>query len=56
VPFGQLLYARVDLIRDAAGQPRVLELELTEPSLFISHAPGSEERFAAAALARLRAC
>ena len=54
VPFGQLLYARVDLIRDAAGQPRVLELELTEPSLFISHAPGSEERFAAAALARLR--
>jgi glutathione synthase/RimK-type ligase-like ATP-grasp enzyme len=55
VPFGQLLYGRVDLIRDAAGQPRVLELELTEPSLFISHAAGSDQRFVAAALERLRA-
>jgi O-ureido-D-serine cyclo-ligase len=55
VPFEQLLYARVDLIGDAAGQPQVLELELTEPSLYISYAPGSDQRFAAAALARLRA-
>ena len=55
VPFGQLLYARVDLIRDAAGQPRVLELELTEPSLYMSYAPGSEQRFATAALERLQA-
>jgi len=55
VPFGQLLYARVDLVRDAAGQPRVLELELTEPSLYICYAPGSDQRFTAAALGRLRA-
>jgi O-ureido-D-serine cyclo-ligase len=52
-PFGTLLYARVDLLRDAAGAPRLLELELTEPSLFLSHAPGSAERFAAALLASL---
>jgi O-ureido-D-serine cyclo-ligase len=52
-PFGSLLYARVDLLRDQAGVPRLLELELTEPSLFLSHAPGSAERFAAALLSRL---
>lgn len=47
-----LLYARIDLLRDAQGQPAVLELELTEPSLFFASAPGSVERFAAAVLAR----
>ncbi|MET0717708.1 MAG: hypothetical protein ABWY34_04820, partial [Pseudoxanthomonas sp.] len=41
-----LCYARIDLIRDDAGNPRLLELELTEPSLFFAHAPGSVERFA----------
>lgn len=41
-----LAYARVDLIRDAQGQPQLLELELCEPSLFFAHAPGSAERFA----------
>ena len=41
------LYARVDLIRDDAGRPCLLELELCEPSLFFAHAPGSAERFAA---------
>ena len=41
-----LLYARVDLIHDADGAPRVLELELTEPSLFFAHAAGSATRFA----------
>jgi hypothetical protein len=50
-PFGTLLYARVDLIRDAEGDPRVLELELTEPSLFFAQAPGAAERFAAVILA-----
>ena len=53
LPFGSLLYARVDLIRDAAGGPVLLELELTEPSLFLNHAPGAAARLAAAALARL---
>jgi glutathione synthase/RimK-type ligase-like ATP-grasp enzyme len=52
MPFpGPLLYARVDLIHDATGAPRVLELELTEPSLFFEHAPGSAERFAEAVAA-----
>ncbi len=52
LPFGELLYARVDLIRDGAGTPRLLELELAEPSLFLAHAPGSADRLAAATLAR----
>lgn len=47
-------YARVDLIRDAAGAPVLLELELTEPSLFFDHAPGSAQRFAECLLARCR--
>ena len=40
------LYARVDLLRDATGAPFVLELELTEPSLFLGFADGAAERFA----------
>jgi O-ureido-D-serine cyclo-ligase len=47
----RLAYARVDLIRDAGNAPRVLELELTEPSLFFEHAARSAERFAATILA-----
>lgn len=43
-----LLYARVDLIRDAHGQPRVLELELCEPSLNLPFSDGSALRFAQA--------
>jgi O-ureido-D-serine cyclo-ligase len=50
-----LAYARVDLIHDADGAPRLLELELAEPSLFFAHAEGSAQRFAAALLARLAA-
>jgi O-ureido-D-serine cyclo-ligase len=47
IPFSPVpLYARVDMIRDAQGQPRVLELELTEPSLFLAHGPGSADRLA----------
>jgi glutathione synthase/RimK-type ligase-like ATP-grasp enzyme len=52
---GRLAYARVDLLRDAQGIPRLLELELTEPSFFLTHAPGAAERFAAVLLARLAA-
>jgi len=49
IPFAQpLTYARIDLIHDAQHAPRVLELELTEPSLFFAHSAGSAERFAAA--------
>ncbi len=53
IPFASpLLYARIDLLRDTQGQPVVLELELTEPSLFFAGAPGSVEHFADAVLAR----
>jgi hypothetical protein len=44
------LYARIDLIRDATGAPALLELELTEPSLFFAYASGAAERFTAAVL------
>jgi hypothetical protein len=54
LPFAAPLYARVDLIRDAAGAPALLELELTEPSLFFAYAAGSAERFTAAVVGRSR--
>ena len=50
-----LAYARIDLIRDDEGSPRLLELELTEPSLFFAYAPGSSDRFAAYLASRLDA-
>lgn len=47
IPFTTpLLYARVDLLRDQDNNPRLLELELTEPSLFFAHGLGSVDRFA----------
>jgi hypothetical protein len=49
-----LLYARVDLVDDAEGQPVLLEVELTEPSLFLGHAEGSAARFATVIEARAR--
>jgi glutathione synthase/RimK-type ligase-like ATP-grasp enzyme len=56
MPFPQpLLYARVDLIRDEDGAPRLLELELTEPSVFLNQAGGAAERFARAILQRVSA-
>ena len=55
LPFPQLLYARIDLIRAEAGEPRLLELELTEPSLFFAHGPGSALSLAGATLARIAA-
>jgi glutathione synthase/RimK-type ligase-like ATP-grasp enzyme len=42
------LYARVDLVRDPRGEPRVLELEMIEPSLYLSGRPGLCERWARA--------
>ena len=44
------LYARIDLIRNGRGEPVVLELELTEPSLYFLHAPDAAFRFADALL------
>jgi hypothetical protein len=49
VPFAEPpLYARVDVVPGPDGSPVVMELELTEPCLFLDRAPGSEDRFAAA--------
>ncbi len=55
VPGGpdRLLYARVDLVPGPDGEPVLLELELTEPSLFLGHAPGAADRLADAVLRRL---
>ena len=50
LPFETPTYARVDLIRDDSGAPCLLELELTEPSLFFGYAAGSADRFAAAVI------
>jgi len=44
----RILYGRVDLARDAAGQPVVMELELIEPSLYLTYHPPALGRFVAA--------
>ena len=54
IPFEAPAYARIDLIRDADGAPVVLELELTEPSLFLAHAPGAADRLARHLVQRLQ--
>jgi glutathione synthase/RimK-type ligase-like ATP-grasp enzyme len=45
VPGGpdRLLYARVDVVADDTGSPVVLELELTEPSLFLTFADDADD-------------
>jgi glutathione synthase/RimK-type ligase-like ATP-grasp enzyme len=50
VPGGaeRLLYARVDLLPGPGGEPLVVEVELTEPSLFLTAIPAAADRFAAA--------
>jgi glutathione synthase/RimK-type ligase-like ATP-grasp enzyme len=48
-----LLYARVDLARDAFGQPCLMELELVEPTLFLKDHPDACARLASAIAARL---
>lgn len=50
---GAPLYARVDMVRDEAGQPRLMELELVEPALYFRTDTASPGRFADALLARL---
>lgn len=45
------LYARVDVVSDESGNPLVMELELIEPSLFLSLDAGAPKRFADALLA-----
>ena len=53
-PFAdRILYGRVDVARDATGQPMVLELELIEPSLYFVQRPAAADRFVAALRRRL---
>ena len=49
----QILYGRVDMARDDHGQPRVMELELVEPSLFLARKPGAAARYVAALARKL---
>jgi glutathione synthase/RimK-type ligase-like ATP-grasp enzyme len=57
VPGGpqRLLYARVDLLPGPDGEPLLLELELTEPSFFLTASPGAADRFARAVAAAVAA-
>jgi hypothetical protein len=50
---GAPLYARIDLVQDADGRPVVLELELTEPSLFLPQAPDAAANLVRAVEAEL---
>ena len=52
-PRRELLYARVDVVRDARGTPMLLELELAEPSLFLGLGSGAADRLAEAIARRL---
>ncbi|MBW7946205.1 MAG: hypothetical protein H3C60_07135 [Sphingomonadaceae bacterium] len=51
---GDALYARIDMVRGADGGLRLMELELIEPDLFLSHAADGGSLFAEALRARLR--
>ncbi len=51
---GSPMYARVDMVRDAAGQPMLSELELMEPSLFLRQSPAALERLASAIARRFQ--
>jgi glutathione synthase/RimK-type ligase-like ATP-grasp enzyme len=52
-PFAaELLYARVDMVRDNEGTLRIMELELIEPSLFFQQSPAALERFVEAIVRR----
>ncbi|UQA63020.1 ATP-grasp domain-containing protein [Polyangium aurulentum] len=48
------LYARVDLVRGLDGALRLIELEVTEPCLYLGWEEGAADRLAAAIARRLR--
>lgn len=48
-----LLYARVDLVLLPDGQPAIMEIELIEPSLYLSFDPQSATRFATSVVRHL---
>ncbi len=47
------LYARVDMIRDAAGDPVLLELEAIEPNFYLDQVPATADVVAQAIIGRL---
>jgi glutathione synthase/RimK-type ligase-like ATP-grasp enzyme len=47
------VYARVDMVGDAAGKLHIMELELIEPSLFLHHAPDKGAAFGHAVYAAI---
>ena len=47
------LYARVDMIRDPAGAPVLLELEAIEPNFYLDQVPATAAAIAAAIIGRL---
>jgi hypothetical protein len=50
----QWLYARVDVVRDPVeNKPRLMELELVEPSMFMQFHPDAPQRFADAIEAKI---
>lgn len=49
-----LLYARVDVVRDPSGALRIMELELLEPSLFLLQRPEAADRLAQGIVRRAR--
>ena len=53
--FGEApLYARVDMLPGSDGAPVLIELEMSEPSLFLFTSEGADDRFAAAVLDRVQ--
>lgn len=50
-----LLYARVDLVRDLSGEAVLMEIELTEPDLYLQYAPAGDAAFTEAVRAQLAA-
>jgi len=46
-----LLYARIDLVRDLSGAPVLMELELVEPDLYLGYEAGAGADFAASVAA-----
>ena len=51
----ELLYARIDLVSDTRGTAQLMEVELTEPQLFLAHSPPATTRMARAIAARAAA-
>lgn len=49
------LYARIDMVADAKGEPHLMEVELTEPSLYLHTDPVAPDRTASALISAVAA-